>query len=268
MDADQQPAPARSPPFHDHWLTRAEAEREVSALAADAFARLVQEYGLKVANVSLVARHAASLRVDGNGVIAQPDGSATCSGSRGSAGRRHLAQLWAVLAAVHSSMKSGRKMTQRELWYRLKTSGLFANPQQVNDRVLDACAAISCRSGVACPRETLGVIAAPRGSITGCISFLGEDDALQPLDEMVWQIPGDTSLIRELRIAADSRARCVLVVEKDSVFRRLHNDGLHRRLPRVLITVSSPGGRTRAGLRAWASRAAHTGEPSQLTRLQ
>ena len=53
---------------------------------------------------------------------------------------------------------------------------------------------------------------------------------------MVWQIPGDTSLIRELRIAADSRARCVLVVEKDSVFRRLHNDGLHRRLPCVLIT--------------------------------
>jgi hypothetical protein len=94
------------------------------------------------------------------------------SGTHGGAARRHLAQLWVVLDAVHATLHDGTKMTQRELWYRLKTTGLFSSPQQVNERVLDACAAISFRCGTPCPREALGITAAPRGSMTGCVTLL------------------------------------------------------------------------------------------------
>ena len=51
-------------------------------------------------------------------------------------------------------------------------------------------------------------------------------------------MPGDTELVRSLRFAAGSRARVVLVVEKDSIFRRLVADRFTERLPSVLITAS------------------------------
>jgi hypothetical protein len=60
-------------------------------------------------------------------------------------------------------------------------------------------------------------------------------DKAQPRAWMLRQ--GDTEAIRALRIAAGSRARCVLVVEKDSVFRKLIADRFTERLPSVLITA-------------------------------
>ena len=74
--------------------------------------------------------------------------------------------------------------------------------------------------------------------MTGCISLLHADPGeSQPLDHSVYQIPGDTEAIRSLRFAAnEGRASCVLVVEKDSVFRRLVDDRFIERLPCVLIT--------------------------------
>ena len=44
---------------------------------------------------------------------------------------RRLAQLWLVLAALYRNLVSGKKLAQRELWYRLKPLGIFTSPQQV-----------------------------------------------------------------------------------------------------------------------------------------
>ena len=239
-------------------LTRAGALAEVEALASDALIRIVTESGLGVADLSLLARPRGALELydDDEAIVAAArcaagaagknddaadDAIEVRSGTHGGAARRHLAQLWVVLDAVHATLLDGTKMTQRELWYRLKTTGLFASPQQVNERVLDACAAISCRCGTPCPREALGITAAPRGSMTGCVTLLASAAAVaavaQPLDASVFQVPGDTEAVRALRFCPRSRARCVLVVEKDSVFRRLVDDRFVERLPCVLVTA-------------------------------
>ena len=113
-----------------------------------------------------------------------------------------------------------RAVWQRELWYRIKPTGLFANPEEVNRRVLDVCAVLSEQCGGRCPREALGVIASPRGFMTGAVSLLLPDsEQLLPLDSVVYPIPGDPEECGALVFAAGSLARCVLVVEKESVFR-------------------------------------------------
>lgn len=117
----------------------------------------------------------------------------------------------------------------------------------MNERVLDVASAVSAACGQPCPREALGVIAAPRGSMTGCVMLLPQDvcdedicdDDVQSLRHgAIFQVPGDTEAVRALRLLPDSSvpAACVLVVEKDSVFRRLVDDGFLQRLPCVLIT--------------------------------
>lgn len=229
-------------------LTRASVAAELEGLARDALHRIVNEHGLHVADIAMVDRSRANEAVDAEtGAIVLGSSEAPGrSGERGASARKRLAQTWAIVAQAHASLVAGSKMTQRELWYRLKTTGLFASPQQVNDRVLDVCAAVTLRAGLPCPREALGIIAAPRGSMTGCITLLpaeGSDAPARDLDTDVYQararvatappcpphratstharartqVPGDTEAIRALRIAPGSRARCVLVVEKDSV---------------------------------------------------
>lgn len=97
---------------------------------------------------------------------------------------------------------------------------MFASPEEVNRRVLDVCAVLSEQCGGRCPREALGVIASPRGFISGAVSLLLPDsEQLLPLDSVVYPIPGDPEECDALVFAAGSLARCVLVVEKESVFR-------------------------------------------------
>ena len=224
-----------------HLVQPSTAENQIALLAFDALERIVTKSGTDVTDITMLVRQRGMLDDHGNlddgGRNMQSD---TVTGARGLAQRRQLAQLWAILAAVHATLAAGAKCTQRELWYRLKTTGLFAaGPPAVNERILDACAAISARCGIAVRRETLGVIAAPRGAMSGCVTLLAADGApAQHLEESIFQVPGDTEAIRELRIdAGSSRARFVLVVEKDSVFRRLVGDRFTARVPSILITA-------------------------------
>lgn len=190
----------------------------------------------------------------------------------GAAGLARLTQLWVVIGVLHGIAVKGKKLTQashitphpsrwlahpcvlavwqRELWYRIKPTGLFGSPEEVNRRVLDVCAVLSERCGDRCPREALGVIASPRGLMTGSVSLqLPGSEQLLPLDSVVFPIPGDPEECGEL-IFARSLARCVLVVEKESVFRRLVDDGFTRRLPCLLLTACGfPDYASRAALR-------------------
>lgn len=106
---------------------------------------------------------------------------------------------------------------------------------QVYDRVSESGAIIAEWTGKACSREALGVIAAPRGSMTGTVS-LATPDGPRQLDDAVYAIPGDPEECSRLRFAS-SRARYVVVVEKDTVFTRLLDDRFTRLLPCLLITA-------------------------------
>ena len=147
-------------------LTRERVLPVIEELARESAMRLIERSGLEVADLTHVVRSLESTTT-----------TAVRSGARSLDSRRQLAQTWAVLAAIHANLLAGSKMTQRELWYRVKPTGLFTGgPTQVNERVLDAAAVVSARSGEPCPREALGVMAAPRGSMTGCITLLAPAD--------------------------------------------------------------------------------------------
>ena len=69
--------------------------------------------------------------------------------------------------------------------YQLKPLKLFRKPEEVNSRILDACAVLTHRfgHGLVCTREGLGVVAASRGSMTGAITLIQHGQEL-PLDDM------------------------------------------------------------------------------------
>lgn len=146
-----------------------------------------------------------------------------------------LAQTWSVIDVVHESASEGKTMTQREVWYRLKPLGFFEKPQDVFDRILDVCAVVSLHCGMPCPRESLGVVAASRGSMTGSFSLV-TDEGLVSMEGHVHSIPGSPEECMSMRFA-ESRARFIVVVEKDTVFSRLVDDGFVQLLPSILITA-------------------------------
>lgn len=149
---------------------------------------------------------------------------------------RRLAQTWSVIDAVHANASAGNSMAQRELWYRLKPFGLFEKPQEVFDRIMDVCAVISLRCCMPCPREAIGVIAASRGSMIGTLSLWASDEEVVSMETRVHAIPGDPIKCSKMRFA-ESRARFIVVVEKDTVFTRLVDDGFIHALPCLLITA-------------------------------
>jgi len=148
---------------------------------------------------------------------------------------RKLAQLWAVMNALLLSLSLNKKVTQRELWYKLKPCGLFRKPVEVYERVLDVCGVLAAETGVNCPREAVGIIAAGRGTITGAVSLVIAGVVL-PLDDTVHALSGDPEECSAYQFI-ESRARCVLVVEKDTVFNRLVDDGFLHQVPCLLVTA-------------------------------
>ena len=94
--------------------------------------------------------------------------------------------------------------------------------------------------------------------MTGCVILLQEGSPPQPLDSTVFEIPGDPQAVCSIRFDQCSQARCVLVVEKDSVFRRLIDDEFPQRcLPCVLITACGFPDLVRRGGLAAGSRICH-----------
>lgn len=204
-------------------ISRAQALRALEALSSSAAQRL---YAGDSGAVDLVMLDRSAHSEQLAPVLT------TCTATRQTV---RLAQLWVVIAALHAHLVAGKKLAQRELWYRLKPLRLFDSSAQVYERILEVCAVISAWCGMPCPRESLGVVAAPRGSMTGLVS-LSNPDGTQPLDEAVYAIPGDPEACCSITFA-ESRARYIVVVEKDTVFTRLVQDGFIRHLPCVLITA-------------------------------
>ena len=93
-----------------------------------------------------------------------------------------------------------------------------------------------------CTREALGVIAASRGQCTGAVTLI-RNGTLTALDNIIHAIGGDVEHVRQLEFAQRPEpARFVLVVEKDTVFRRLVDDGFTRLVPSVIVTASEEEG--------------------------
>lgn len=101
-------------------LSRAEALHEIEALTRDALGRIVHERGLAVADLTLLSRSGENDSWEEGPEALVTGSTVTVSGAR-RPGRQQLAQLWRLLAEIHCTLTAGKKLTQRELWYRLKS---------------------------------------------------------------------------------------------------------------------------------------------------
>ena len=78
------------------------------------------------------------------------------------------ARLFAVLERAHEHLRTGRTVTLRDLYYRLKTSELFKSPSDVSKAVSQAAAML----GV--PRSALGIACGSKGAFAGSAALCSQ----------------------------------------------------------------------------------------------
>lgn len=103
-------------------LSRADVISTLDQLGRDAFLCIVRDFGLGVVDIKLVVRSRCCIVDEDSGQLAEEAVKIERSGAQSVHLRRQLAQTWAVIEALHQSLLSGIKMTQRELWYELPCS--------------------------------------------------------------------------------------------------------------------------------------------------
>nr|QDO16298.1 meiotic recombination protein SPO11 [Lingulodinium polyedra] len=157
-----------------------------------------------------------------------------------------LRRLLALLDSVHGLLCSGRHATPRELFYTHAT--LFDRQQQSDDLLKILCRTLEV------PRHYLRLVGTAKGLVRGHLRILEPSlahgapsatgdggssvgvwvDGLDPLEPGGHSIsPACAHLVR-----VESMARTVLLVEKETVFHRLLEEGvLERHRPCVLITA-------------------------------
>ena len=74
--------------------------------------------------------------------------------------------MFTVLERAHEHLRTGRTVTLRDLYYRLKTSDLFKSPGDVSKAVSQAAALL----GV--PRSALGIACGSKGVFAGPNVFM------------------------------------------------------------------------------------------------
>jgi hypothetical protein len=170
--------------------------------------------------------------------------SLTGSGGRGAA--RYARALLAA-AASHEALTAGMTLTQRDLYYSMKSVG--------DGRVTPAAVAAAVtdlQAHLRQPRAALGVVAAPRGCVGGQLWLgmpgAGAEGGASPA--VGWAcvadegpsgrpLPGDVAAL--LATPASTTAAVLLIVEKDAVFRRLCEDRIWDRLPGGAVLLTSAG---------------------------
>eukprot|EP00929_Paragymnodinium_shiwhaense_P085006 TRINITY_DN45487_c0_g1_i1.p1 TRINITY_DN45487_c0_g1~~TRINITY_DN45487_c0_g1_i1.p1 ORF type:complete len:418 (-),score=55.94 TRINITY_DN45487_c0_g1_i1:281-1534(-) len=183
--------------------------------------------------------------------------------SRGMSSKRPATSLLlrtlAMLDSVHQLLTVNRYATLRELYYT--HVNLFAKQEQSNESLLRICQAMRI------PRHCLHVVGAAKGLVRGHLRICEPTNASTGLgydkeEDMIW-IDGMDDLepqghaispICAHVVRVESMARTVVIVEKETVFRRLLEEGLlDRHKPLVLVTARGyPDMPTRYFLRSFS----------------
>ncbi|BFI43336.1 meiotic recombination protein SPO11 [Marchantia polymorpha subsp. ruderalis] len=142
-------------------------------------------------------------------------------------------RVWMLLEICYRLLISGKRATQREIYYRLvgDPSCCVETPQQVNDAIQDAVALLKCS------RHSLGIYASGKGLLVGRLVIQGPDGRridCTKLGPNHFPISGDINYIERLEFLSD--ARYIFVVEKETVFQRLARDRFYHSVPCIIIT--------------------------------
>ncbi|KAK6158278.1 hypothetical protein DH2020_005592 [Rehmannia glutinosa] len=143
-------------------------------------------------------------------------------------------RVWKVMEMCYQILGQEKKVTQRELFYKLLCDSpqYFTSQSQVNRTIQDLVALLRCS------RYSLGVMASSRGAVAGRLLLQ------EPNQEVVdcsacgssgYAISGDLNLLEKLVMKSD--ARYIIVVEKHAIFQRLAEDRIFNQIPCILITA-------------------------------
>lgn len=170
-----------------------------------------------------------------------------------------LAKTMKVLALVYVLVKTGKRATQREIYYMLIES--FVSQAELNDRILD------CSACLGVPRCMMNIDVATRGVVAGCIKITTQVQTAivdcEAVDTSGWPIPGDIQevlscqivsralyivgtlfaslrrVVRRLKYSSDVKltkpSPSSSVIEKYGIFARLVQDRFYHMIPSVLV---------------------------------
>ncbi|KAL0330028.1 UNVERIFIED_CONTAM: Meiotic recombination protein SPO11-2 [Sesamum radiatum] len=143
-------------------------------------------------------------------------------------------RVWKVMEMCYQILVQEKKVTQRELFYKLLCDSPkhFTSQSQVNRSIQDLVALLRCS------RYSLGIIASSRGAVAG--RLLLQESQQEVFDcsacgSSGYSISGDLSLLEKLVMKSD--ARYIIVVEKHAIFQRLAEDRVFNQIPCILITA-------------------------------
>ena len=166
------------------------------------------------------------------------------------------ARLSALIALLHRGQVDRARVNQRELYYRLKSCAipgtdkpLFPSMSVLCDSIARLCALVDL------PRHGLGILTSSKGLVHGRLVVTDGSEGGAPsascLDGEGYGIRGDPEAIA--RFSFRCSASCVVVVEKETVFRRLVELKIADRAQAIVVTARGfPDRATRCFLRALA----------------
>ncbi|KAF7828223.1 meiotic recombination protein SPO11-2 [Senna tora] len=143
-------------------------------------------------------------------------------------------RVWKVMEVCYQILLQEKRVTQRELYYKLlcNSPDLFPSQTDVNRTIQDVVALLRCS------RYSLGVMASSRGLIAGRLIL--QEPNKEVVDCSVCgssghAISGDLNLLQNLVLKTD--ARYIIIVEKHAIFQRLTEDRIFHQIPSILITA-------------------------------
>ncbi|CAL0314517.1 unnamed protein product [Lupinus luteus] len=143
-------------------------------------------------------------------------------------------RVWKVMEICYQVLLQEKRVTQRELYYKLLCDSphLFPSQTEVNRTIQDVVALLRCS------RYSLGIMASSRGLIAGRIIL--QEPGKADVDCSVCgssghTISGDFNLLQKFTLYSD--ARYIIIVEKHAIFQRLTEDRFFHQIPSILITA-------------------------------
>lgn len=142
-------------------------------------------------------------------------------------GKHRFVLIVFLLSEIFKLLAHGSCCTKRELYYR--DPEITQNPRHVDDALRDVCFLLKA------DLWELNVFSSSNGLIAGPVKFRSKhEEMVDCFNSLGTQIPADVNGLMEIQVDAD----LILIVEKDTVFRRLLDDGILSRLSKKIIMVT------------------------------
>ncbi|XP_015084761.1 meiotic recombination protein SPO11-2 [Solanum pennellii] len=202
------------------------------------FLKALSSNSPSISDLSLISRNSSNSRVSrglltGDSWIFLSHSFCTRSLTRENSAKSFI-RVWKVMEMCYQIMVQEKRVTQRELYYKLlcDSPDYFTSQLQVNRTIQDLVALLRCS------RYSLGIMASSRGAIAGRLLLQEPDKEVvdcSACGSSGYAISGDLELLEKLTMETD--ARYIIMVEKHAIFQRLAEDRVFNQIPCILITA-------------------------------